>query len=122
MTEKRKKVVLSIQEKLELIKKIENGASKKQMSLQYGIGESTVRDIFKQKDKLMQFASTSDNSSSMKKRKTMKTSTYEELDAALLEWVSQVRSEGTPISGPIVAAKAKQFFEMLGLELSLIHI
>lgn len=116
MTEKRKKVVLSIQEKLELIKKIENGASKKQMSLQYGIGESTVRDIFKQKDKLMQFASTSDNSSSMKKRKTMKTSTYEELDAALLEWVSQVRSEGTPISGPIVAAKAKQFFEMLGLE------
>ena len=59
-----------------------------------------------------------------------RTSTYEELDAALLEWVSQVRSEGTPISGPIVAAKAKHFFEMLGLEgtfdassgLSLIHI
>ena len=84
-----------------------------QMSLQCGIGESTVRDIFKQNDKLVQFASTSDNSS-MKKRKTMKTSTYEELDVALLEWVSQVRSEGTPISGPIVAAKAKQFFEMLG--------
>ena len=26
----------------------------------------------------------------------------------LLEWVSQVRSEGTPISGPIVAATPKQ--------------
>ena len=35
MTEDRKKVVLSIQEKLELIKKIENGASKKQVNLQY---------------------------------------------------------------------------------------
>jgi len=67
------------------------------MSLKYGIGGSTVRDIMKQKDKLMQFASASDNSSSMKERKTMKTSTYEELDAALLKWVSQVRSENTPI-------------------------
>lgn len=45
--------------------------------MQYEIGESTVRDVFKQKDKLMQFASTSDNSSSMKSHET---STYEELD------------------------------------------
>ena len=43
----------------------------------------------------MSFASGSDNSSSMKKRKTMKSSTYEELDAALLEWASHVRSEST---------------------------
>ena len=60
-------MVLSIQEKLKLIKKIENGASKKQMSLRYGIGETTVRDIFKQKDKLMEFASISDNSSMQKR-------------------------------------------------------
>lgn len=116
MTDKRKKVFLSIQEKLELIKKLENGESRKEISLQYGIGETTVRDIFKQKDKLLRFASSSDNSSSKKKRKTMRRSTYEELDAALLEWVSQLRSEGTPVSGPIVAEKAKQFFVMLGLE------
>ncbi|XP_050523014.1 jerky protein homolog-like [Daktulosphaira vitifoliae] len=116
MSEKRKKVLLSIQDKLELINDIKKGTSKKQISLKYGIGESTVRDIFKQKDKLMKFASASDNNSSMKKRKTMKTSTYKELDAALLQWINQVRSEGTPVSGPIVSAKAKQFFEMLGLE------
>lgn len=46
----------------------------------------------------------------------MKTSTYEELDTILLQWISRIRSEGTPVSGPIVAAKAKQFFEILGLE------
>ena len=108
--------MLSIQDKLELIKKIGKSALRNQMSLQYGIGECTVRDILKQKDKLMQFVASSDNSTSMKKRKSMKSSTFEELDAALLCWVSQVRSEGTPVSGPIVAAKAKQFFEMLGLE------
>lgn len=36
----------------------------------------------------------------------MQTSTYEELDAALLQWINQVRSEGIPVSGPIVSAKA----------------
>ena len=107
MSQKRKRVVLSIQDKLELIKKIGKGATRNQMSLQYGIGECTVWDILKQKEKLMQFAASSDSSSSMKKRKSMKSSTVEELDAALLRWVSQVRSEGTPVSGPIAAAKAK---------------
>lgn len=42
-------------------------SKKKTDSLQYGIGETTGTDILKHKDKLLQFASVSDNSSSMKK-------------------------------------------------------
>lgn len=49
------------------------------MSLQCEKGETTLRDIFKQQGKLMQFASTTDNSSSINKNKNHKTSTYEEL-------------------------------------------
>ena len=109
MSEKKEKVVLSIEEKMQLIRKIENSALQKQMSLQYEIGESAVGSVCKHKDKLMNFASTSDNISSMKKRKTLKT--YGDLDAALLQWVRQVRSEGTPISGPIIAAKGKQLLK-----------
>lgn len=52
----------------------------------------------------------------MKKRKTIKTSTYEELNATLLQWRNQVRSKGTPVSKSIVSAKTKQFIEMLSLE------
>lgn len=55
---------------------------------------------------LMQFASALGNISPMKKRKTMKTSTYEDLDSALLKWESQAGSQGISISGPIIAAKA----------------
>lgn len=116
MAEKRKKVVLTITQKLQMISKIENGASRKQMCLEYDIGETTVRDILKQKDKLLTFASMSNNASGMKKRKTMKNSTYVELDMALTEWLAQVRSEGTPVSGPIIATKAKRFFDLLGLQ------
>jgi len=50
----------------------------------------------------------------MKKSETMKTSAYEELDAILLQWISQVRSKIISVLGPIVAPKAKQFFEILG--------
>jgi len=75
--------------------------------LQYGIGESIVKDIFKQKDKLMKFETASNNYSAMKIRKIMKTSTYEELDETFLQWISQLSSEETPILGPIITTKAK---------------
>lgn len=40
----------------------------------------------------------------------------QELDVALLQWVSQGRSTETPISGPTIVVKSRKFFEMLGLE------
>ena len=52
MSEKRKKNILSIEEKLQLIRKIESGASQKQMNLQYGIEESTVRGFLNKKTNL----------------------------------------------------------------------
>ncbi|KFM72769.1 Jerky-like protein, partial [Stegodyphus mimosarum] len=52
----------------------------------------------------------------MKTRKSMKGSTFDELNTALTEWVAQVRKEGTPVNGPTTAAKAKALFELLGLK------
>jgi hypothetical protein len=43
----------------------------KQVAMQYGSGEQTVRDLKNQKNQSISFASSS-NSSEMKKRKTMK--------------------------------------------------
>ncbi|XP_055944589.1 jerky protein homolog-like [Argiope bruennichi] len=116
MSGKRKKVVLTIAQKLELISKVANGATRQQMELDYGIAETTLRDILKQKDKLVNFASMSDSASAMKTRKIMKGPTFDELHTALTEWLTQVRKEGTPVNGPIIAAKAKTFFELLDLK------
>lgn len=44
-----------------------------------------------------------------KKRKTLKGAANEELDTAVYLWFIQKRSEGIPLSGPIVAEKALQF-------------
>ena len=56
----------------------------------------THLDVYKRQ--LLAIASVSDSASGMKKRKTMKKSTYNELDSAIAEWLAQVRSEGTPVS------------------------
>lgn len=50
------------------------------------------------------------------KKKTIKGSTFEELNTTLLQCVNHVRSEGMPVSGPIIARKVKEPFEMLGLQ------
>lgn len=116
MSAKRKKVVLTISQKLELCNKFENGTPVKTICVDYGIGDSTVRDILKQKVKLMSYASDSDNFYVMK-RKSMKRPFYEELEKAMTKWISQERYYGgTTITGPAIASKAKYFYDLLGLK------
>uniref|UniRef100_A0A8C3VQD3 JRK like n=1 Tax=Catagonus wagneri TaxID=51154 RepID=A0A8C3VQD3_9CETA len=116
MSGKRKRVVLTIKDKLDIIKKLEDGGSSKQLAVIYGIGETTVRDIRKNKEKIITYASSSDSTSLLAKRKSMKPSMYEELDRAMLEWFNQQRAKGNPVSGPICAKRAEFFFYALGMD------
>lgn len=116
MSGKRKRVVLTIKDKLDIIKKLEDGGSSKQLAVVYGIGETTVRDIRKNKEKLITYASSSDSTSLLAKRKSMKPSMYEELDRAMLEWFNQQRARGCPVSGPLCARRAEFFFYALGMD------
>jgi hypothetical protein len=50
---KRKRVVLSIQQKLEIIEQLEKSRNAIQLALLFGIGEQTVRDLEKKKNKLI---------------------------------------------------------------------
>jgi hypothetical protein len=54
---KRKCVVLSIQQKLEIIEQSEKSRNAKQLALQFGINEQTVRDLEKKKNELISFSS-----------------------------------------------------------------
>ena len=52
----RKLVTLSVNKKLELIRKLEAGASVKSVCEEYGVKKQTVSDIRKAKDKLLAFS------------------------------------------------------------------
>lgn len=42
--------------------------------------------------------------------------TFEDLDKAVLDWFSQQRAQGTSVSGPIIANRVKIFFKQLGFQ------
>lgn len=114
---KRKRVVLSIEQKLEIVQKSENGTNVKTLVKEYNVGDSTVRDIIKNGPKFIEFSDVNDGGkSNMSSRKTMKTSTYDDLDKAMLMWFSQQKARGTVVSDAASVAKAKHFFDALKLK------
>ena len=78
-----------------------------------GLGKSTICDIKRNEDKLVTFVEKLDSAEASKTRKTMKAGKDKKLDEAVAMWFMQKRSEGVPISGPILMAKALQFHAKL---------
>lgn len=115
MEGKRKKVVLTIKEKLDVITHLEKGETVVSVSDLFGISTTTVRDIKKNKSNLFDFITRMEGTNSMK-RKSMKKSKYEEVDVALLDWFVQKRAGGLLISGPMCVRQAKFFHQAFGLE------
>ena len=65
---KRKRVTLSIEQKIEILEKLDRGISNTAIASEYSIGKSTVTDIQKSRSKITQFAAEAKDSSSFKKR------------------------------------------------------
>ena len=72
MAEERKKVVLTLKEKLQVIERFEKGESAKKLSSDYGIGVQTVRDIKNNKEKILEFTKNCGSVAGPSKRKAMK--------------------------------------------------
>lgn len=89
---KRKHVTLSIKEKIDLIKSLEAGTTVTALAEKYKVGKSTICDIKRNKERILSYATTS--SSLINKRKTLKISSYPEVDKAVYTWFLQERSRG----------------------------
>jgi len=114
---KRRRTTLSIETKLEICKRLKKGATLKALSAEYGLGKSTVSDIKRSEEKLKSFASRMDSTEGSLKRKTMKSASDCVLDDAVYLWFAQKRSQGIPISGPVLMAKALDFNDKIGKNL-----
>ncbi|CAH0725634.1 unnamed protein product, partial [Brenthis ino] len=106
MASKRKRVVLSLADKLKIIEQLDKGVTGKKLSEIYGVGQATISDIKNSKSTLLNFVSVLENEDGSSSRKTMKTATNKNLE--------DERSMGNPISGPILCEKAKILAEKLG--------
>lgn len=113
--EKRKRVSLTLNQKLEIIKRLEKGENRNILIHEFNIGSSTLYDIKKQKDDLMKYVSQTVTTEKLAIRHTLKKPKLNQLDDVLYKWFSLVRSEGKPVTGPMIVEKAKCFGKDLGV-------
>jgi transposase-like protein len=90
--------VLTIQQKVEVLRKIDRGVSVSRLHRDYGVGQSTIYDIKAQKNQIVQFVAESDSMAGTSRRKTLRGPSNIDLDKVVYEWFRQCRSEGIPIS------------------------
>ena len=119
-TPKRKKVVLSLKQKLEIVDKLAKGRSGAAIALEYGIGKATVSDIKKQGPQLRLFAekhlpAPGLHASSTSGPKTMKLGTHRNLDEAVFKWYQQHTSTGIAIRSVELQAAADRLAQDLGI-------
>lgn len=110
---KRKRDVVTIETKLQIINELNKGASAVGLSNKYGIPRTTINDLKKNAKQIEKFASQMQCVRGAKKRKVLSKATNETLDEAIYLWFIQRRSEGVPLSGPLISEKALYFNKQL---------
>lgn len=101
-SQSRKRKAYSITEKLGVVDRIRSGETQVKVSRELGIADSTLRGWLKDEEKLREACSAMDDCG--QKRKRARTAQDPQLEKAVFTWFNQARSEGVPISGPIIQA------------------
>uniref|UniRef100_A0A1B6DW69 HTH psq-type domain-containing protein n=1 Tax=Clastoptera arizonana TaxID=38151 RepID=A0A1B6DW69_9HEMI len=90
--QKRKKIVLSMQDKLKALKRLDKGETMQKVTDDYGVGRRTVGDWRKIQSELEKWCSSRVTETNLKDRKTIKKSDYEKTSEALYIWFVQFRA------------------------------
>lgn len=112
--QKRKKVVISLEEKYSAIRRLNSGETAVALAKELHVGKSTVAGWKKNQHEIEKWCLSREGQSPSKaknKRKTMKKSEYDKVGEALYYWFVLKREKGVPISGPILREKALKFHE-----------
>ena len=101
----RKKSVLPLKVKIEMLDRLRLGESFASISRSFNVNESTVRSIKKSEDKIRSsLASTSLSA------KIVREPAIEKMEVALALWIEDRNQKRVPLSGPMVREKAKRLY------------
>ena len=122
--EKRKCTNLTINAKLELLKKLGSGYSVAKVCKEYGVKKQIVSDIRKAKEKLQAFAvkfdvdANKEKKGMIHKQKHMKVCTSKGLEEAVFKWYTQERSVKVNVRGTDLLNAATKLAQHIDIELS----
>lgn len=106
----KKNSFLSLKDKMQILKKLENGEKQCQLSKEYGIGSSTITR-WKQNKKQMQRALRNNMNNSS--RRTIRESCHPKMESALYTWCVQLQNMGAPVTGIMLRLKACELVNQL---------
>lgn len=107
---------VSMETKLDALKRIDNGESFNKVALDLGVGRSTILGWKKQRTEIESWCAKRMCNDTISDRKSMKGGDFEHVSEALYMWFVQHRERGTPMSGPILQKKALDFYEKMRKE------
>lgn len=109
---RKEKVCLTTQQKLELIRQLEEENKKPdEIAASFKVDIGTVYRIKRQKTVLQQQV---ESGRSLNRKRTAQMA-FGDIDQAMLTWFREMRSKGMPLSGPIMKNKATQFAQDFGI-------
>lgn len=110
---KRKHKTLTIKEKVHVLELLQAGTPVKRLCNIYNIGSSTVYDIRRKKDALLQYYSERQSKKGAVLGKTMKEGKCNVVEKALVEWFEERKNEGVTVTGGMLIDQAKIFQKKL---------
>ncbi|RNA35984.1 tigger transposable element-derived 4 [Brachionus plicatilis] len=102
-----KRKIFTLSQKVKFIKLIDSKEkTQTQICDEYKIPPGTMSGIYKRRDEILKLCE--ENVLAADKQK-IKSSKYDDMEIALVEWIRDKVCNGIPIDGPIVMTKAEQY-------------
>lgn len=111
MATKKSRVTLKLSDKEDIINRLNNNETIKNVCKVYGIGETTCYRILREKEKVLE-----QSRNGKGKTKRQRLAEFPKLEEALVQWMKEVLSKNIPIDGPLIRGKAEQFAKLLKLD------
>lgn len=113
MAPRKKYSILSVEDKKEILKLVEEKVPTNTILRQYQISESTLYNLKRNQNVFEEKLTKFNKNAKIEKRKRFREPKFPLLDAALHAWFIQKRHQGFPISGPMLQEKARIFHSKL---------
>jgi len=113
MAKRKLQTELSLQQKSEVLLRIQKGESQRKLAEQYSVSKTTIANIKKNEHSVIN--SVESNCSQNRKRKIRKAEN-EEVNNIMLEFFIKCRAQNIPVTGPMLQAKAAETASSLQIE------
>lgn len=101
---KPKQIRLDLNQKVDILKKIDSGVNKNRLAIDYGVNKSSITRIEQKRREILEATS---NTFEKAKRKTLHKPNHLELEKKLYDWFLNQRARNCTVSGPMLQCRAK---------------